>query len=616
MDPIVPPITSPKASTLPDRIRGLLKKVVLRSYVIGCATSLLLGSAYLAFAQNSQTQTTTTTGNYVNVERRTLSSSVKATGTVAFGSEQELKFNSKGTVAKVNFEEGDTVKKGQVIAELDKVSALADIQQSQLGIAAAKMQLEQLQVDREKQVIAAQNAVSSADRQVMASQQDLTKTRETELQSLASTAQDTLISAEKLLDSFYSTLTRDASARPSQTETTFEIDRLLYRDWTLKSDVLNSYREAVNAAAAMRRTYGSNLIAERDTAVILQALRDAQTLAETLQRLGEQSYDLLQGALTDSIAFPVSDLNTLRDTINANRSTAAGLVDDARTAQANLAALAKDDSALPSVTLQVKENTVAASQEDQKVKQATLKSTLADLDIAIKIKENDIAQKNVSLSKLYKALEDYRLVAPFDGIITHLDYKVGDNLLETGDTESLTLQNPSYILITIPLDQVDVVHVQKSMTGSIVFDAIPGQTFKGVVDSIDSTAITTSGVVSYNVDVKLPTPQGVTILSGMTTTVTIETSRKENVLVVPTLALHTEGDSTTVQTTASGSTVVATGETNGQYTEILSGLKEGDSVLAVNLGTSTTTASYSSTTNNDSMRLMRTLDGGGGGPPR
>jgi multidrug efflux pump subunit AcrA (membrane-fusion protein) len=154
------------------------------------------------------------------------------------------------------------------------------------------------------------------------------------------------------------------------------------------------------------------------------------------------------------------------------------------------------------------------------------------------------------------------------------------------------------------------------MTGSIVFDAIPGQTFKGVVDSIDSTAITTSGVVSYNVDVKLPTPQGVTILSGMTTTVTIETSRKENVLVVPTLALHTEGDSTTVQTTASGSTVVATGETNGQYTEILSGLKEGDSVLAVNLGTSTTTASYSSTTNNDSMRLMRTLDGGGGGPPR
>jgi len=593
-----------------------LKKVVLRSYVIGCATSLLLGSAYLAFAQNSQTQTTTTTGNYVNVERRTLSSSVKATGTVAFGSEQELKFNSKGTVAKVNFEEGDTVKKGQVIAELDKVSALADIQQSQLGIAAAKMQLEQLQVDREKQVIAAQNAVSSADRQVMASQQDLTKTRETELQSLASTAQDTLISAEKLLDSFYSTLTRDASARPSQTETTFEIDRLLYRDWTLKSDVLNSYREAVNAAAAMRRTYGSNLIAERDTAVILQALRDAQTLAETLQRLGEQSYDLLQGALTDSIAFPVSDLNTLRDTINANRSTAAGLVDDARTAQANLAALAKDDSALPSVTLQVKENTVAASQEDQKVKQATLKSTLADLDIAIKIKENDIAQKNVSLSKLYKALEDYRLVAPFDGIITHLDYKVGDNLLETGDTESLTLQNPSYILITIPLDQVDVVHVQKSMTGSIVFDAIPGQTFKGVVDSIDSTAITTSGVVSYNVDVKLPTPQGVTILSGMTTTVTIETSRKENVLVVPTLALHTEGDSTTVQTTASGSTVVATGETNGQYTEILSGLKEGDSVLAVNLGTSTTTASYSSTTNNDSMRLMRTLDGGGGGPPR
>ena len=602
---------------LPERVQNLIHGISLRNYLIGLCAAILLGGGYYAFAQSGTQTTTTTTGNYVSVERQTLSSSVKATGTVAFGSEQELKFNSKGTVAKVNFKEGDQVKKNQIIAELDKVSALADIQQSQLGTAASRLQLDQLKADREKQVVDAENAVNSADRQVEYAQADLEKTRETELQSLASTAQDTLISGEKLLDSFYSTLTRDAAARPPHYDTTFAIDRLLYRDWTLKDQVELSFRSGVNEAEAMGNKYGSSLNSERDPQVILEALNDAGTLAETLQSLGEQAYNMMQGALADATTFTVDDLNTLRDTVNTNRSTSAGLVDDIRTAKANLAAITQESKNLPSVTLQVKKNTVATNQETQKVKQATLKSTLADLDIAIQLKENDLAQKAVSLTKLYKTLDDYRLVAPFDGVITHLDYKVGDNLLETGDTESLTLQNPSYILITIPLDQVDVVRVQKGMTGSIVFDAIPGKKFNGVVDSIDSTAVTTSGVVSYNVDVKLPTPSGVTILSGMTTTVTIETSRKENVLMVPTLALHTEGDNTTVQTASSGSMIVTTGVTNGQYTEILSGLSEGDSVLAVNLGSGTSSLSSDASGNRDSsMQLMRTLNGGGSPPGR
>ncbi|MDD5041574.1 MAG: efflux RND transporter periplasmic adaptor subunit [Candidatus Peribacteraceae bacterium] len=597
-------------------MRRFVRQIHIRSYLTGLGVMAILGVSYFAFAQNTSQTTTATTGSYVNVERQTLSSSVKATGTVAFGSEQELKFNSKGTIAKVNFEEGDTVKKDQVIAELDKVSALADIQLSQLAIAAGKLQLEQLIADREASALTAQNAVNSAERSVSQAESDLAKTRETELQSLASTAQDIIIGSEKLLDSFYGVLTNATVARPPADITTLDIDRHLYRDWTLKNAVEINYREGVNQATAMRQKYGTGLNSEQDAAVILQALEDGQSLAETLQKLGEQTYSLMQGASTDSITFTVDELTTLRSTVNTNRSTAAGLVDDARTAQSSLVALTTKES-IPSTTLQTKEDTLTTYQESQLVKEVSLKSTLKSLDTTIEIKRNDLTQKAVSLSKLYKTLEDYRLVAPFDGVITHLDYKVGDNLLETGDTESLTLQNPSYILITIPLDQVDVVRVQKGMTGSIVFDAIPGQTFKGVVDSIDSTAVTTSGVVSYNVDVKLPTPSGVTILSGMTTTVTIETSRKENVLMVPTLALHTEGGDTTVQTTLSGSVIVTTGVTNGQYTEIVSGLKEGDSVLSVNLGTSTASASTSATGNN-SMQLMRTLDGGGGGggPPR
>jgi len=41
------------------------------------------------------------------VERRTLIPSLKPTGTVAYGNKQTLRFNQKGTVAKVHFKDGD-----------------------------------------------------------------------------------------------------------------------------------------------------------------------------------------------------------------------------------------------------------------------------------------------------------------------------------------------------------------------------------------------------------------------------------------------------------------------------------------------------------------------------
>jgi HlyD family secretion protein len=240
-------------------------------------------------------------------------------------------------------------------------------------------------------------------------------------------------------------------------------------------------------------------------------------------------------------------------------------------------------------------------------KQAALHSTTTSTDVNIKLKQNDVAQKATSVQKAAKVLQDYQLAAPFDGLVTHLDYKKGDNLLDTGDTESVTIQNPDFIIVTIPLDQVDIVRVHKDLTANIVFDALPGQTFQGTIDSIDSTPIESSGVVSYNVSIKLPAPKDLTILSGMTATVTVETARKENVLVVPNLALRTQGSRITVQNAAGQNIPVTTGATDGQFTEILSGVQEGDSVVSVNV-----TATAANGANANAAQQFFRLGGGGG----
>ncbi len=612
--------TSPASETIRTRVSQWLRRFVrtirIRSYLMGLASAIVLGGSYLAFAQGN-TQSSTTTNYLSIVEHQTIVTSVKAVGTVTFANEQQLKFNQKGTVASVRVKEGASVKKGQVIAELEKTTALADIRQSQLSLEASRLQLEQLKADRDADVMTAQNSLNSARRAVEQAQTDLKETRSTELLSLASTAQDILIASEKLLDSFYGILTSDVAARPPSDITTLEIDRLLFRDWSLKNDVELSFRSGVNQVVAMRQTYGTQLNTERDTQIVQKALSDAQTLAETLQRLSEQTYNLLQGAATDSIEFTVDALSTLRTTVNTNRSTAAGLVDSARTARASLIALAEEEDSLPSTTLQTKQNTLATNQESQLAKEADYQSTLRNLDLQIKLKENDVGQKGTSLTKLNKTLDDYRIVAPFDGIVRRVDYQVGDNLLaDTTEAKYIVLENPAYLLVTIPLDQVDVVKVRRDMPAHLTLDALPGQQFEGMIFEINPTPVQQSGVVSYNVDVKVPTPENLTILSGMTATVEVETARKENVLVVPNLALQRNSGRATVQMGSGEAVQVETGVTDGRYTEILSGLQEGDSVLSLN--TSTASNQTTSTAANSQQQLMRNmgrLSGGGGGPP-
>lgn len=604
-------IVAPPVS-LSARVRGFVRGISLRNFVVGFSAAIVIGVAYFAFAKDSSTASIVPS-TISTVERRTIVSSIKAVGTVTFASEQKLKFNQKGTVASVRVAEGDIVKKGQILAELNKTTVQADVRVSQLSLEASRLQLEQLHADREKQVLAAQNNLASAERTVDQSHLALAKQQKTELLDLATTASDILIGSEKLLDSYYSVLTRDAAARPSLDIATFVIHHYLYRDYEQKHAVELSYYSAVNQAAAMRQTYGITLVTEQDPQVLLKALQDAQALAKALQELGEQSYDMMQGASTDSIEFPVTDLTTLRNTINTNRSTAAGYVADAHTTNANLESFSEEKGLIPSITIQEKENTLVASEEDQLVKQSTFQSTVTDLDISIRSKLNDIAQKSASFSKVAKTLDDYRIVAPFAGVARRVDFQVGDNLLADSTEEKyIVLENPDDIIITIPLDQVDVVRVKKGMSATIALDAIPGQQFQGKIRAINPTPTVTSGVVSYEVEIQLPSPKDLTILSGMTATVNVETLRKENVLVVPNLALSRSNATVSVTLGSGIAATVETGVTDGRFTEILSGVNEGDSVVSVNLASAQ--KSSTSATADQTFRNLGRL-GGGGGPP-
>lgn len=654
------------------QIRRFARSIAPGSYLLGIGMTLLLGGVTMSIS-GEDAQTAGSASGLTAVERRTLVSSVKATGTVAYGNEQTLRFNQKGTVAKVHFKDGDRIQKGQMIAELDTSSVLTDIHQAQLSVSASALQLQQLKSERDKSLIEAENTLREAERQfseaenslavareklptdlesakrsvkekessLEQAQLELEKAQRTELQTLASTTQGILSDSEELLDSFYTILTRDSTARPASNNDTIEVYYLLFNDLSKKEQVLRSYQNATNGTKAIHDQYGTTIATERDPDELMQILTEAKDIAASVYALAESTYTMLLGASTDTVNFTTADLNAARSTVSGYRSSATALIGQAETALANLAAASKDGG-IPSVTLKQKQDAVTTAknalmaardnlriletqtpgdlqkqeaavakiQDDYKAKQAAYQVTTKSTVVNEQLKANDVAQKSASLQKTQKTLEDYQLKAPFDGVIRRIDYQVGDNLLDTGEEKEVILENPDYLIVTILLDQVDVVRVKKDMTATIEFDAVPDRSFQGTVDEINSTPVQSSGVVSYEVSIKLPTPADLTILSGMTTTVEIEIMKRESVLAVPSLALQYIGGKATVQTSDGKTVPVETGKTDGTYTEIVSGLFEGDEVVMLN-----TAAVSGNKATTDSRNIMR-MTGGMGGPPQ
>jgi HlyD family secretion protein len=91
-------------------------------------------------------------------------------------------------------------------------------------------------------------------------------------------------------------------------------------------------------------------------------------------------------------------------------------------------------------------------------------------------------------------------------------------------------------------------------------------------------------VVSYEVPVSLEGADGVALRSGMTANLSIVVGRRQDVLLVPALAVQQgeDGDVVLVQDTPHGAAVatrVEVGLSDGTYVEVLRGLNEGDQVV-------------------------------------
>ncbi len=200
--------------------------------------------------------------------------------------------------------------------------------------------------------------------------------------------------------------------------------------------------------------------------------------------------------------------------------------------------------------------------------------------------ELQVEQAQINLEQARENLEEAVITAPFDGIVAAVNLEAGAPA--PASVPAITLVDDSQFYVEVTVGETDIGKVREGMEVEVILDAYPDTPLTGVVESIAPAATDVGGIIAYPVKVRLEETNGTEVREGMTASVSIETSFLEDILLVPNWAVRT--DQQTGETYAycycDGSETpqrvdITIGARNESYTQILSGLEEGDTVVLV-----------------------------------
>jgi len=165
------------------------------------------------------------------------------------------------------------------------------------------------------------------------------------------------------------------------------------------------------------------------------------------------------------------------------------------------------------------------------------------------------------------------LIAPLDGHIISTAIVPGQVVVAAQTVFTMS----DHLIVQANVDETDLANVWLDQTAEITFDSFPGKKLTGKVHAIAYDSTTVNNVTTYLVNIFLDdTPEYVR--SGISTNVYLLISDRKDVLKIPTDAISPDG--TVLVVTQQGQSPVpqpiTVGLTDGKWTEVTSGLNEGD----------------------------------------
>ncbi|AWB10455.1 membrane fusion protein, macrolide-specific efflux system [Thermodesulfobium acidiphilum] len=206
------------------------------------------------------------------------------------------------------------------------------------------------------------------------------------------------------------------------------------------------------------------------------------------------------------------------------------------------------------------------------------------------VKANYLAQKGTvdaakaAVNTAQTNLEYCTITAPISGMVSAVTTHQGETVVSGLNAPNfVTIDDLDKLEVDASIDETDIGKVKVGMPATFTVLAYPNKTFTGTVAAIYPTSTVVSNVVYYTTVIKIDSNPEHFLRPGMTANVNIKVQEKKDVLAVPNLALKTFGNQTVVFVETSPGVfekrIVKTGISDLDYTEITSGLKEGDKVI-------------------------------------
>ncbi len=591
-----------------------------KRYVLTAAVLLVL-VVVLSFSSSSPTKATTTAWTYTVVSG-SIENTLKVLGTTKITNLQTLVFWTEGKVTKIYVKEWDKVKAGDLLAELDKKQLSISLSQQSLSIQNARINYNKLinqYTDADK--LKAQNDVDDMQSKLDVAKQELEDLKASVwnvLQNSSSYVQDNLVNAKSLannskdilenVDKIFSFTPRNDTYTNSYNKTLIQATTSVYYD-TAKTyfDTANTSLDTLNAQIS---TISSSSTTTREAVKSLQNYEKA--LLNAMSTMADNGINAVNNAMIGEGAIPQSQINSRLSTLNSANSKILSSLSSVNTDIKNFNNTAND--------VQTKETEVKTYEAQLALYKETLQTVMNWVSSDDKtLQLNSLKQSQLSLEQTSQQKDNYEIVAPFDGTIDAIGFKVGDTVSSNAGTSAngITMSNPDIYEVTMLIDQIDIVQIDKWQEAEISFDAYPGYTATWFISTIDPTPVTSAGVVSYYANIAMK-KWDKKIYDGMSVTVTIIIDRKSNVLVVPSAAIQTIKWETAIPVMQWWTIVpksVVVGITDGVNSEILSGLSLWDVVSLTTYTTSTASASSiissGKSTNasmGSSMNSMRALE--------
>lgn len=511
------------------------RRVIIVSVV---TVAVVAVSAMVALSVSANSRQTPP-GRTATVTRGTITAAVTASGNVTSSVEIDLQLTgSAGTVTQIFVREGQRVTRGQALLRIDDSAARRQLATAEASLASARAQL-----------TTATQGRSAAEKRV----------DQTGIESAR-------------------TSVRNAERSLAQAQESLELDRSqqnrLVRD--AENGLSDAREQKLDDEDALEQAENANNQSE------ITRLQSAITSDEA-------SIDQAQSSLTQARLDRDSQLLKSRQAVDSQRGQVSTAEDQLSTQQAQAAANQQDArrGAVDSAQAQIDSAAVTVREARTAVADTVLRAPRA----------GTVATISAVVGQSSSAASSGGGAATSTGGTSDSAGGAGSGSgagagsasgTSSADTSGLvTLVDPTLKQVEAAVAEADVRDVRVGLPVDIRFPAT-GATFRGKVLQVDTLSTITDNVVEYVTTVSLPS-NATTIRLGQTTSISVVTASRKNVLIVPTGTVTIDGGKSYVTRRSNGideRVEVRTGLVGAAGLEIRQGLRQGDEVVQPGTGAS------------------------------